>query len=111
MLSRPTVRENVRDGCQSRADCLLSACPSDVSIKYFDFNCFEYVIIDFITFKGQCRARWDTTECVCRNGTIGDDCRPICEVKPCGEHGDCIPDSSLPKGYKCMCHDEKLFTG
>ncbi|KAH9644921.1 hypothetical protein HF086_014409 [Spodoptera exigua] len=27
LLNRPTVRENVRDGCQSRADCMLSICP------------------------------------------------------------------------------------
>lgn len=39
LLNRPTVRENVRDGCQSRADCMLSICPPYVS------NFVEFVVL------------------------------------------------------------------
>lgn len=61
--------------------------------------------------QSQCRAKWDTTECVCQSGTVGDDCRAICDVRPCGMNGMCEANISLAKGYKCNCRDEKQFSG
>ncbi|XP_045488378.1 protocadherin-like wing polarity protein stan isoform X3 [Pieris rapae] len=81
LLNRPTVRENVRDGCQSRADCLLSICPP----------------------YSKCVSSWDTTECECDRGRFGPSCVAACELRPCGEHATCVPDDSK-KGYSCNCH-------
>ncbi|CAF4901464.1 unnamed protein product [Pieris macdunnoughi] len=81
LLNRPTVRENVRDGCQSRADCLLSICPP----------------------YSKCVSSWDTTECECDRGRFGPSCVAACELQPCGEHATCVPDDSK-KGYSCNCH-------
>lgn len=53
LLNRPTVRENVRDGCQSRADCMLSICPpfvSNVNKVILNTNELNYMI-SIIPFK------------------------------------------------------------
>ncbi|XP_041976162.1 protocadherin-like wing polarity protein stan isoform X2 [Aricia agestis] len=88
LLNRPTVRENVRDGCQSRADCLLSNCPSN----------------------SKCISSWDVTECECTHGRYGPSCVAACDLRPCGEHARCVPDAS-PKGYQCQCEDGYVPTG
>ncbi|KAJ8731807.1 hypothetical protein PYW08_014537 [Mythimna loreyi] len=87
LLNRPTVRENVRDGCQSRADCMLSICPP------------------FST----CVSSWDNTECVCSPGRVGPQCMPACELQPCGEHAVCTHHDS-DKGYNCTCDDGYMMT-
>ncbi|CAH2107056.1 unnamed protein product [Euphydryas editha] len=87
LLNRPTVRENVRDGCQSRADCLLSICPP----------------------YSKCVTTWDNTECVCDKGRIGPQCVAACDLNPCGEHARCVPDDT-DKGYHCSCDDGYIMT-
>ncbi|XP_013196318.2 protocadherin-like wing polarity protein stan [Amyelois transitella] len=82
LLSRPTVRENVRDGCASRADCMLSICPP----------------------YSKCVSSWDHTWCECEHGRVGPHCIPACDFHPCGENARCIPDDSA-KGYNCQCED------
>ncbi|XP_045493580.1 protocadherin-like wing polarity protein stan [Colias croceus] len=81
LLNRPTVRENVRDGCQSRSDCMLSICPP----------------------YSKCISTWDSTECECERGRVGPQCVAACELRPCGDHATCVPDDS-PRGYTCSCH-------
>ncbi|CAK1552868.1 unnamed protein product [Leptosia nina] len=81
LLNRPTVRENVRDGCQSRADCMLSICPP----------------------YSKCLSAWDTTECECEHGRFGPQCVAACDIQPCGDHATCVPDDSI-RGYSCNCH-------
>ncbi|XP_026328508.1 protocadherin-like wing polarity protein stan isoform X2 [Hyposmocoma kahamanoa] len=87
LLNRPTIKENVRDGCQSRADCMLSICPA----------------------YSNCVATWDATECVCETGRIGPHCLAACDLNPCGEYAKCIPEESS-KGYRCQCDDRYLLT-
>ncbi|XP_050342751.1 protocadherin-like wing polarity protein stan [Nymphalis io] len=87
LLNRPTVRENVRDGCQSRADCMLSICPP----------------------YSKCVSTWDTTECKCDKGRIGPQCVAACDLNPCGEHAQCVPDDT-DKGYHCTCDDGYIMT-
>ncbi|KAJ0179731.1 hypothetical protein K1T71_004322 [Dendrolimus kikuchii] len=87
LLNRPTVRENVRDGCQSRSDCLLSTCPP----------------------YSKCTTSWDITECHCEHGRLGPQCVQACELQPCGEHAQCVQDDT-GKGYKCQCDQGYLMT-
>ncbi|XP_026490100.2 protocadherin-like wing polarity protein stan isoform X1 [Vanessa tameamea] len=87
LLNRPTVRENVRDGCQSRADCMLSICPP----------------------YSKCVSAWDTTECICDKGRIGSQCVASCDLNPCGAHAQCVPDDT-DKGYHCTCDDGYVMT-
>ncbi|KAF9822527.1 hypothetical protein SFRURICE_010278 [Spodoptera frugiperda] len=87
LLNRPTVRENVRDGCQSRADCMLSICPP----------------------YSTCVSSWDSTECVCAAGRVGPQCVAACDLRPCGAHASCSQDDSA-KGYSCTCDDGYMMT-
>ncbi|XP_072940790.1 protocadherin-like wing polarity protein stan [Epargyreus clarus] len=82
LLNRPTVRENVRDGCQSRADCMLSICPP----------------------FSKCVSSWDNTECECERGRVGPQCVAACDLNPCGEHASCVTEDS-DKGYRCQCDE------
>lgn len=81
LLNRPTVRENVRDGCASRSDCMLAICPP----------------------YSKCVSSWDQNECVCEDGRLGPQCIEPCELSPCGENSDCIPDFTQSDGYRCEC--------
>ncbi|CAH2075509.1 unnamed protein product, partial [Iphiclides podalirius] len=87
LLNRPTVRENVRDGCQSKADCMLSICPP----------------------YSACEAEWDSTECVCERGRVGPQCTAACELRPCGPHAVCVPDDTQ-RGYSCKCEQGYSMT-
>ncbi|XP_022815994.1 protocadherin-like wing polarity protein stan isoform X3 [Spodoptera litura] len=87
LLNRPTVRENVRDGCQSRADCMLSICPP----------------------YSTCVSSWDSTECACAAGRVGAHCVPACDLRPCGPRAHCRPDDS-DRGYSCTCEDGYMMT-
>lgn len=79
-LSRPTVRENVMDGCPSPSEC-TSHCPS----------------------SSDCVSHWGGSTCECRPGYAGEHCSPICEEhSPCSEGGYCILGGK--KGYECKCN-------
>ncbi|XP_060651948.1 protocadherin-like wing polarity protein stan isoform X2 [Drosophila nasuta] len=80
VLSRPTIRENVEDGCESRAQC-PNSCPAHSS----------------------CVSSWDEAKCECSSGYVGTDCAPICTVKPCAA-GVCRANVSLSRGYSCECN-------
>ncbi|RVE52505.1 hypothetical protein evm_002899 [Chilo suppressalis] len=87
LLNRPTVRENVRDGCQSRADCMLSICPP----------------------YSECVSGWDNTECVCSSGRVGPSCTAACDLRPCPAGSECRVDQSA-RGYSCQCDEGQLLT-
>uniref|UniRef100_A0A1I8NR21 Protocadherin-like wing polarity protein stan n=1 Tax=Stomoxys calcitrans TaxID=35570 RepID=A0A1I8NR21_STOCA len=80
VLSRPTIRENVEDGCLSKAECPAMC-----------------------TAHSSCTTSWDHAECECLPGYVGPDCLPICTVKPCVA-GVCRANISEPKGYRCECN-------
>ncbi|XP_030388378.1 protocadherin-like wing polarity protein stan [Scaptodrosophila lebanonensis] len=80
VLSRPTIRENVEDGCASRAEC-PSSCP----------------------LHSTCQTQWDGSSCECLSGYVGPECSPICTVKPCMA-GTCRANVSEPRGYHCECN-------
>lgn len=81
VLSRPTIRENVEDGCESRAQC-PETCPTHSS----------------------CSSSWDHASCECSTGYVGEDCAPICTVQPCAA-GICRANVSLSRGYSCECNN------
>lgn len=81
MLNRPTIRENVGDGCGSKAQC-SDSCPVHSS----------------------CITEWDESSCECLNGYVGVECAPVCTVSPCAA-GVCRVDQAETKGYRCECNN------
>lgn len=81
ILNRPTVKENVLEGCGSTIDCHQS-CP----------------------VHSDCVTSWDTSHCECDDGYVGDNCIGVCTVNPCENAGICLEDRSEIKGYKCHCN-------
>lgn len=81
LLNRPTIRENVIDGCLSNAICTES-CPVHSS----------------------CVSTWDESSCECLNGYVGEECAPVCTVSPC-ESGVCRVNQNDSKGYHCECNN------
>ncbi|KAG5887440.1 hypothetical protein JTB14_003292 [Gonioctena quinquepunctata] len=84
-LNRPTVKENVEDGCFSLNEC-QSECPS----------------------SSQCVTGWGKSHCECNEGFVGPLCVPICSENPCENGGTCIEDHSEHKGYRCECNSTIL---
>ncbi|ALC40622.1 stan [Drosophila busckii] len=80
VLARPSIRENVLDGCESQAQC-PSSCPTHAS----------------------CQSSWDEANCECEAGYVGSECAPICSVQPCAA-GVCRANATLPRGYSCACN-------
>ncbi|XP_055589136.1 protocadherin-like wing polarity protein stan isoform X4 [Uranotaenia lowii] len=81
VLNRPTIRENVMDGCPSNAKC-PDNCPNHAN----------------------CVTSWDEAHCECMHGYVGNECVPICTTKPCSDNAQCRADVSLRKGYHCECN-------
>uniref|UniRef100_A0A182QFS4 Protocadherin-like wing polarity protein stan n=1 Tax=Anopheles farauti TaxID=69004 RepID=A0A182QFS4_9DIPT len=81
VLKRPTVRENVLDGCASNAKC-PDGCPEE----------------------SVCVSNWDEAYCECIHGYVGSECKPVCTVKPCSDNGICRADTINTKGYRCECN-------
>ncbi|XP_058065887.1 protocadherin-like wing polarity protein stan [Anopheles bellator] len=81
VLKRPTVRENVADGCASNAKCPAGCPPESI-----------------------CVSNWDDAYCECLHGYVGDECKPVCTVKPCSDDGVCRADSFNARGYRCDCN-------
>ncbi|XP_055380293.1 protocadherin-like wing polarity protein stan [Condylostylus longicornis] len=80
ILNRPTIRENVEDGCMSRTEC-PETCP----------------------LQSTCVTGWDQAHCECLNGFVGEECAPICTVSPCAA-GQCRADNLDKRGYRCQCN-------
>ncbi|KAJ8914679.1 hypothetical protein NQ315_017377 [Exocentrus adspersus] len=86
-LNRPTVKENVEEGCLLQNDC-QSVCPA----------------------TSNCITEWGRSHCECKPGHVGSLCIPVCSLNPCENDGICIEEPSLPKGYKCDCNSTE-FSG
>ncbi|XP_058836851.1 protocadherin-like wing polarity protein stan isoform X3 [Topomyia yanbarensis] len=86
VLNRPTIRENVMDGCTSNAKC-PNSCPE----------------------HSTCVTSWDEAHCECTHGYVGTDCLPVCTAKPCADNGYCRADISTEKGYRCECNSTTSF--
>lgn len=84
MLQRPTVQENVMLGCIVEEEC-KSICPEN----------------------SNCQTKWQSSECVCGEGRVGEECEKVCELNPCSDAGSCVEDSLNSKGYKCDCESEE----
>ncbi|XP_035787631.1 protocadherin-like wing polarity protein stan isoform X1 [Anopheles albimanus] len=82
VLKRPTVRENVIDGCASNAKCPEDGCPQE----------------------SVCVTNWDEAYCECLHGYVGEECKPVCTVKPCSDDGICRADTFNARGYRCECN-------
>ncbi|XP_021699917.1 protocadherin-like wing polarity protein stan isoform X3 [Aedes aegypti] len=81
VLNRPTIRENVIDGCMSNAKC-PDSCPE----------------------HSTCVMSWDEAHCECIHGYVGEHCLPVCTTKPCSDNGQCRADMMNQKGYRCQCN-------
>ena len=85
VLQRPTVQENVGIGCEADNECNVD-CP-EASV---------------------CVPKWQSSECVCSPGRVGQNCEAICDVDPChSDSGTCVEDTDSKKGYKCECSTEE----
>lgn len=83
-MSRPTVRENVMDGCPENSEC-TAHCPS----------------------TADCVSRWSDSHCECRSGYVGPQCTSVCNVNPCEIGGACVQDDLLHRGYSCKCNSSE----
>ncbi|KAJ8975858.1 hypothetical protein NQ317_015895 [Molorchus minor] len=86
-LNRPTMKENVEEGCFSLNECQIE-CPS----------------------TAQCVTEWGKSHCDCIEGHVGPLCIPLCSVSPCENGGSCVVDRSEQKGYQCSCNSTE-YTG
>lgn len=84
-LSRPTVRENVLDGCESNMEC-QSECPANAD----------------------CIPQWGDSHCKCKEGYVGPLCVPVCNLSPCNNNGSCVENSADYKGYVCSCDSTEI---
>lgn len=83
-LSRPTVKENVQEGCNVLAEC-QSEC----------------------TDNSECIVEWGKSRCECDKGFVGALCQPICNINPCENGAQCIENLSVAKGYQCKCNSSE----
>lgn len=81
ILNRPTVKDNVEEGCPSTTSDCQNICSSSAT----------------------CVTTWGRSECECNDGHVGPDCIPVCDVSPCENNGLCITDRANTKGYRCSC--------
>lgn len=82
VLNRPTIRENVYDGCDSNAKCPVT-CPK----------------------HSTCVTSWNEAHCECNHSYVGEECLQVCTVKPCSDNGQCRLDVLSKKGYRCECNN------
>jgi cadherin EGF LAG seven-pass G-type receptor 1 len=87
-LQRPTVRENVEDGCISSDPCSPNKCP----------------------INSKCISKWNQFSCDCDVGYVGPGCKPVCELNPCDNKAKCREEHYTPRGYRCEC-DSKEYSG
>lgn len=80
-MSRPTVRENVVDGCPEAGEC-SAQCPG----------------------SADCVSRWSDSRCQCKPGYVGAQCVSVCSVSPCADGGACVQDIARRRGYECRCN-------
>lgn len=81
ILNRPTVKENVLEGCAGETSC-QQTCPA----------------------HSDCVTSWSTSHCECDDGYVGNTCLPVCAVNPCENSGTCLEDKTQHRGYKCHCN-------
>lgn len=84
---RPTLEENVADGCNYPNLCLSDPCPTNS-------ECIDNGLGHF--------------ECKCHAGFVGKHCVPICEMNACSANARCIPANNT-RGYRCEC--DQYHTG
>ncbi|XP_059482643.1 protocadherin-like wing polarity protein stan isoform X3 [Neocloeon triangulifer] len=88
-LERPTVMENVDEGCGGAQDpCEPNRCP----------------------INSKCVSRWHEYTCECDIGFVGSACTPVCEINPCDNAAECRDDFMADKGYRCDCNSDE-FSG
>lgn len=80
-LTRPTVKENVEEGCFSLMEC-QSQCPD----------------------QAECTVGWGRSQCECHSGHVGPLCVPVCSVNPCENMAQCKETLLNPRGYECHCN-------
>lgn len=85
ILSRPTVKENVLDGCESNGEC-QSECP----------------------LNSECIPEWGDSHCQCKDGFVGSLCVPVCSLNPCKNNASCIEDFGDYRKYSCECGSSEL---
>ncbi|XP_033222286.1 protocadherin-like wing polarity protein stan isoform X3 [Belonocnema kinseyi] len=87
ILQEPTVERNIESGCTSEDECR--------------FDCPDSAI---------CVKKWESSECECTKGHVGQSCEQVCDVNPCSISGNCVEDLNMKRGYKCDC-DSPEYSG
>ncbi|XP_060527638.1 protocadherin-like wing polarity protein stan isoform X2 [Cylas formicarius] len=86
-LNRPTVKDNVEEGCFFIQEC-QNECPD----------------------TSWCKISWGKSQCECNTGHVGALCIPICTINPCDNEGVCKENNQFKKGYECVC-DSADYSG
>ncbi|CAG9761162.1 unnamed protein product [Ceutorhynchus assimilis] len=87
ILNRPTVKDNVEEGCFLMMEC-QSQCPSD----------------------SECKVGWGKSQCECNEGHVGPLCQEVCSVSPCENGASCKRNFLDQRGYECHCNSSE-FSG
>lgn len=97
-LQRPSVKENVAEGCGSADTCAgplaTDHCPSAAAEPP----------------HSRCEAHWERASCSCNTGYVGSSCAPTCQLNPCEHGASCSPEPAAPRGYTCTCNSTE-FSG
>ncbi|XP_076313585.1 protocadherin-like wing polarity protein stan isoform X2 [Tachypleus tridentatus] len=90
---RPTIANNVKEGCHVTNPCHSSPCPE----------------------HSTCVDMWESYRCECDLGYVGEMCLPVCDLNPCSGNAKCEsllssgPGAPSGRGYKCEC--DSLHSG
>ncbi|XP_077966243.1 cadherin EGF LAG seven-pass G-type receptor 2-like [Styela clava] len=84
---RKTAGARVSTGCNVGNPCQYAKCP----------------------LHSNCVQKFDTYECKCDIGYVGDSCTSTCILNPCHKQSKCIQNSSKPYGYECQCSSQLYY--
>lgn len=87
-LQRPTVEENVSEGCGTQSACNEAKCP----------------------LHSDCENQWERAACNCHRGFVTNRCTDVCQFDPCDNGGQCERNATDWRGYTCACASEE-FSG
>ena len=87
ILQEPTVERNIESGCRSEDECRVDCPDSAICVK-----------------------KWESSECECTKGHVGQSCEQVCDINPCSISGTCVEDLNMNRGYKCEC-DSPEYSG
>ncbi|KAJ4450280.1 hypothetical protein ANN_01700 [Periplaneta americana] len=87
-LQRPTVNDNVAEGCSGVDQC-------------------RHHGPDKCPIHSKCVSEWEQYHCKCDSGYVGPSCVGVCEVNPCSNSARCVENLNSLRGYSCKCNSSE----